>query len=75
MMKYTNKYIVENMREQHVKMRHQYRTARTLAEAESLYHGLKAWWVSARTVTEKMLSNWSCGLHFGTSAIANGVDL
>ena len=75
MLKYTDKHIVENMREQHVKMCHQYRTARTLAEAESLYHGLRAWWVSVEAVTEKALNNWSCGLPFGTSAITNGVDL
>ena len=75
MLKYMDKHIVQNMREHHVKMCHEYRTARTLAEAKSLYHGLRAWWVSVGAVIEKTLSNLSCGLPFGTSAIANGVDL
>ena len=53
MLKYTDNYIPRNMREQHVKMCHHYRTTRTLAEAKSLDHGLRAWWVSAEAVTEK----------------------
>ena len=75
MLNFTDKHMAENMRKQHVKMCHLYRMAQTLAEAESLYHGLKARWVSTGAVTEKTLSNWSCGLPFGTSAIVNGVDL
>ena len=75
MLKYMDKYIVDYMREQHMKMCHQYRMAWTMVEAESLYHGLRVWWVSVVAVTEKTLSNWSCGLPFGTSAIANEMDL
>ena len=67
MLKYTDKHIAENMREHYVKMCHQYRTAQTLAEAESLYHGLRAWWVSAVAMTEKTLSKlelWLAFWHF-----------
>ena len=64
MIKYTDKQIAENMREQHVKMCHQYRTARKLAEAESLYHGLRAWWVSAGAMIEKTLMLWLAFWHF-----------
>lgn len=41
MLKYTDKHIAENMKEHHVKMCHQYRTTRMLAEVEDLNHGLR----------------------------------
>ena len=44
MVKYTEKYIPEELWEQHKKMCHKYRTARTMDETESMYHGLRAWW-------------------------------
>jgi hypothetical protein len=47
MVKYTEKYIPEEFWEQHKKMCHQYRTARTMDKVESMYHGLCAWWVTA----------------------------
>jgi len=64
MVKYTEKYIPEEFWEQHKKMCHQYRTARTMDEAESMYHGLRAWWVSAGTVTEKALNKLELWLAF-----------
>ena len=67
MVKYTEKYIPEELWEQHKKMSHQYRTAMTMDEAENLYHGLRAWWVSAGTVTEKALDKlelWLAFWHF-----------
>ena len=67
MVKYTEKYIPEELWEQHKKMCHQYRTARTMDEAENLYHGLRAWWVSAGAVTEKALDKlelWLAFWHF-----------
>jgi hypothetical protein len=48
-------------------MCHQYRTARTMDESEDLYHGLRAWWVSAGAVTEKALDKlelWLALWHF-----------
>ena len=67
MVKYTEKYIPEELWEQHKKMCHQYRTARTMDEAESMYHGLRAWWVSAGVVTENALNKlelWLAFWHF-----------
>ena len=64
MVKYTEKYIPEELWEQHKKMCHQYRTVRTMDEAESLYHGLRAWWVSAGAVTEKALNKLELWLAF-----------
>src|ERR1700738_4240256 len=67
MVKYTEKYIPEELWEQHKKMCHQYRTARTMDEAENLYHGLRAWWVSTGAVTEKTLDKlefWLAFWHF-----------
>jgi hypothetical protein len=64
MVKYTEKYIPEELWEQHKKMCHQYKLARTLNEAESLYHGLRAWWVSAEAVTEKALNKLELWLAF-----------
>jgi hypothetical protein len=64
MVKYTEKYIPEELWEQHKKMCHQYRTARTMDEAESMYHELRAWWVSAGAVTEKALNKLELWLAF-----------
>ena len=67
MVKYTEKYIPEELWEQHKKMCHQYRMARTMDEADSLYYGLQAWWVSAGAVTEKALGKlelWLAFWHF-----------
>jgi hypothetical protein len=58
------KYIPEELWEQHKKMCHQYRTARTMDEAESMYHGLRAWWVSAGAVTERALNKLELWLAF-----------
>ena len=64
MVKYTEKYIPEELREQHKKMCHQYRTTRTMDEVENMYHGLRAWWVSAGAVTEKALDTLELWLAF-----------
>ena len=56
MVKYTEKYIPEELWEQHKKMCHKYRTTRTMDETESISHGLRAWWISAGEVTEKALN-------------------
>ena len=64
MVKYIEKYIPEELGEQHKKMCHQYRTPMTMDKAENLYHGLRAWWVPAGAVTEKALDKLKLRLAF-----------
>ena len=63
----TEKYIPEELWEQHKKMCQQYRAAKTMEEADTLYLAIKGWWVSTGAVSEKALARlelWLCFWHF-----------
>jgi hypothetical protein len=68
MVKYTNKYIVEGpLRDQHKSLCQQYRKARTMEEAKTLYQGIRAWWATSGAVSKSALSHlelWLAFWHF-----------
>ena len=55
MVAYTQKHFPEELWEQHKKMCTQYKNATSMAEAETLYHALRAWWASTGVVGESGL--------------------
>jgi hypothetical protein len=68
MVKYTEKYIAEGpLRDQHKSLCQQYRKAKTMEEAETLYQAIRAWWATSGAVSESALSHlelWLAFWHF-----------
>jgi hypothetical protein len=64
MVLHTEKHVAEELWDQHKKMCQQYRKARSMAEADALYHGIRAWWASAGAVSESALSKLDLWLSF-----------
>ena len=67
MVAHTEKHIPKELWEQHKKMYHQYWKARTMEEVDTMYNGLRAWWISAGTVSEKSVNKlelWLAFRHF-----------
>ncbi len=65
--KHTKAHIRPDLQDQHRMLCKQYKNARTLAEAESRYLAIRAWWLSEGTTSEDGLSRlelWLAFWHF-----------
>ena len=61
---HTNANIRQDLRAQHIKLCQQYKNATTLAEAETKFLAIRAWWMSSGAATGKGLSNMETWLSF-----------
>ncbi len=65
--KHTKQYIVHELQDQHRHLCKQYKDARTMAEAETRYWAIRAWWASAQATSEVglgHLEHWLAFWHF-----------
>jgi hypothetical protein len=65
--KHTKQYIVHELQDQHKKLCMQYKDARSVAEAETLYLAIKAWWTSSGATCDvglHHLNHWLAFWHF-----------
>ena len=65
--KHNKQYIAEEFRDQHKRLCMQYRDSTTMAEAETRYLAIRAWWVSSGAASETSLRSldlWLAFWHF-----------
>jgi hypothetical protein len=65
--KHTNVDIHQDLQSQHRILCQQYKNAKSMAEAETKYHAIRAWWMSFGTATEQTLPRlelWLVFWHF-----------